>query len=155
MWREGGELPPKPKGLEERPLAKGGQLIIGSKGTVYDGNDYCNSPRFIPESFHKELADTGKLPPKTLPRPDPVGNPHIEWIKAIRANDRTGCGSNFEYSVPFTEAVCLGTVAILVGKKFTWDSAAMKTSLPEADELLYPKYNRKGWAMADMTANIA
>jgi predicted dehydrogenase len=154
-WREGGELPPKPKGLEERPLAKGGQLIIGSKGTVYDGNDYCNSPRFIPESFHKELADTGKLPPKTLPRPDPVGNPHIEWIKAIRANDRTGCGSNFEYSVPFTEAVCLGTVAILVGKKFTWDSVAMKTSLPEADELLYPKYNRKGWAMADMTANIA
>jgi hypothetical protein len=155
MWREGGELPPKPKGLEERPLAKGGQLIIGSKATVYDGNDYCNSPRFIPESLHKELADGGKLPPKTIPRPDPVGNPHIEWIKAIRANDRTGCGSNFEYSVPFTEAVCLGTVAILVGKKFTWDSAAMKTSLPEADALLYPNYNRKGWAMADMTANIA
>ena len=155
VWREGGELPPKPKGLEERPLAKGGQLIIGSKATVYDGNDYCNSPRFIPESLHKELADGGKLPPKTIPRPDPVGNPHIEWIKAIRANDRTGCGSNFEYSVPFTEAVCLGTVAILVGKTFTWDSAAMKTSLPEADALLYPNYNLKGWAMADMTANIA
>ena len=51
--------------------------------------------------------------------------------------------------------ISLITVAILVGKKFTWDSVAMKTSLPEADELLYPKYNRKGWAMADMTANIA
>jgi hypothetical protein len=46
-------------------------------------------------------------------------------------------------------------MAILVGKKFTWDAAAMKTSLPEADALLYPTYHRKGWSMADMTANIA
>lgn len=155
-WSEGGERPAKPAGLEaNRELAKGGQLLIGSKGTVYDGNDYCNSPRFIPESFHKELVDSGKMPPKTVPRPDPIGNPHIEWIKAIRANNPLAAGSNFEYSVPFTEMVCLGTVAILVGKKFTWDSAAMKTSLPEANELLYPKYFRKGWAIADMTANIA
>ena len=154
-WGEGGEKPERPKQLEEtRQLAKGGQLIIGSKGTVYDGNDYCNSPRFIPESFHKELVEGNKLPPKTLPRV-PENNPHKEWISAIRANNPTGAGSNFEYSVPFTEMVCLGTMAILVGKKFTWDSAAMKTSLPEADALLYPKYNRKGWAMADMTANIA
>jgi hypothetical protein len=85
----------------------------------------------------------------------PDQNPHKEWTAAIRANDPKGAGSNFEYSVPFTETVCLGTVAILVGKKFTWDSANMKTSLPEADALLYPTYYRKGWAMADMTANIA
>ena len=51
--------------------------------------------------------------------------------------------------------VCLGTMAILVGKKFTWDPVAMKTSLPEADALLYPKYYRKGWKLEDMTANIA
>ena len=43
----------------------------------------------------------------------------------------------------------LGTVSILVGKKFTWDSAAMKTSLPEADALLYPNY-RRGWAPDDL-----
>jgi predicted dehydrogenase len=143
-WYEGGEKPARPKQLEaERQLAKGGQLIIGSKGTVYDGNDYCNSPRFLPESFHKELAEGGKLPPKTLPRV-PNNNPHKEWIAAIRANKPTDAGSNFEYSVPFTEMVCLGTMAILVGKKFTWDPVAMKTSLPEADKLLYPTY-RPGW----------
>jgi predicted dehydrogenase len=154
-WSEGGERPEKPKLLEEaRQLAKGGQLIIGSKGTVYDGNDYCNSPRFIPESFHKELVEGGKLPPKTIPRV-PENNPHKEWTAAIRANNPTGAGSNFEYSVPFTEMVCLGTMAILVGKKFSWDAAAMKTSLPEADALIYPKYNRKGWSMKEVTANIA
>lgn len=153
MWHEGGDRPDKPKELEAtRELAKGGQLIIGSKGTVYDGNDYCNSPRFIPEEKHKEL--TPLFPPKTIPRV-PENNPHKEWTAAIRANNPTGAGSNFEYSVPFTEMVCLGTMAILVGKKFTWDAVAMKTSLPEADALLYPKYYRKGWSMPEVTANIA
>jgi len=160
-WSEGGIKPARPKQFEktdqdpERNLAHGGQLIIGSKATVYDGGDYCNSPRFIPESYHKELVDGRRLPLKTVPRPNPVGNPHLEWIKAIRANNPLAAGSNFEYSVPFTETVCLGAVAILVGKKFTWDAVAMKTSLPEADALLYPKYARKGWTMADMTEKIA
>ncbi len=149
VWHEGGLKPDKPKQLEEtRQLAQGGQLIIGSKGTVYDGNDYCNSPRFIPESFHKELTEGGKLPPKTLPRV-PEQNPHKEWIAAIRANNPLAAGSNFEYSVPFTEMVCLGTMAILVGKKFTWDEKAMRTSLPEADKLLFPTY-RAGWTMDDV-----
>ena len=153
-WSEGGSRPNKPALLEEsRQLAKGGQLIIGSKGTVYDGNDYCNSPRFIPESFHKSLVDGGKLPPKTLPRV-PENNPHKEWMAAIRANNPTGAGSNFEYSVPFTETVCLGTVAILVGGKFTWDREAMRTNRPDADKMLYPTY-RAGWGMSQLNSVIA
>ncbi|MEY4939819.1 MAG: putative oxidoreductase YcjS, partial [Verrucomicrobiota bacterium] len=148
-WYEGGEKPPAPSQLEStRQLAKGGQLIIGSKGTVYDGNDYCNSPRFIPESFHKELVDGGKLPPKTIPRV-PENNPHKEWVAAIRANNPRAAGSNFEYSVPFTEMVCLGTMAILVGEKFTWDPVAFKTSSAAANKLLYPVY-RRGWSPTDV-----
>lgn len=149
-WYEGGRKPAKPALMEEnRQLAKGGQLIIGSKGTVYDGNDYCNSPRFIPEAKHRELVESGKMPPRTLPRPNPIGNPHLEWIGAIRANNPLAAGSNFEYSVPFSEMVALGTLAILVGKKFTWDPVAMKTSLPEANALLYPTY-RQGWKTSDL-----
>lgn len=149
-WYEGGRRPEKPAEMEaNRELAKGGQLIIGSKGTVYDGNDYCNSPRFIPETKHKELNETGKMPPRTLPRPNPIGNPHKEWTAAIRANNPALAGSNFEYSVPFTEMVSLGTMAILVGKKFTWDPVALKTSLPEADAWLYPKY-RRGWKPSNL-----
>ncbi|MEY2880657.1 MAG: putative oxidoreductase YcjS [Verrucomicrobiota bacterium] len=160
-WYEGGLKPDAPKAFAAtdtdpaRTLAQGGQLLIGSKGTVYDGNDYCNSPRFIPESAHKALVDGGKLPPKTVPRvldgtPNKA-NPHKEWTAAIRANNPLAAGSNFEYSVPFTEVVCLGTMAILVGKKFTWDGAAMRTSLPEADKLLYPTY-RKGWSINEVVA---
>jgi predicted dehydrogenase len=146
-WHEGGLRPVKPAQMEaNRELAQGGQLIVGSKATVYDGNDYCNSPRIIPEELHRQLAPS--LPPKTLPR-IPQANPHKEWTAAIRAGQPQGAGSNFEYSVPFTETVCLGTLAILVGKKITWDREAMKTSLPEADALLYPTY-RAGWKPTDL-----
>ena len=71
------------------------------------------------------------------------------WTAAIRAYNPSAAGSNFEYSVPFTEMVCLGSMAILVGKKFNWDPVAMKTSLAEADALLYPNY-RRGWAIDDL-----
>jgi predicted dehydrogenase len=142
-WYEGGVRPAKPAQMEaDHELAKGGQLIVGSKATIYDGNDYCNSPRIIPASLHKQLQPT--FPAKTIPRPKPLGNPHKEWTAAIRAQQPALAGSNFEYAVPFTETVCLGTIAILVGKKFTWDPVAMKTSLPAANALLFPSY-RRGW----------
>jgi len=79
----------------------------------------------------------------------PDGSPYKEWIAAIRANNPHAAGSNFEYSVPLTEMVCLGTMAILVQKKFTWDPVAMRTSLPEADKLLYPTY-RRGWSPGEI-----
>jgi predicted dehydrogenase len=142
-WHEGGLKPEKPATMEPaRQLAQGGQLIIGNKAIVYDGNDYCNSPRIVPEELHRKLAPS--FPPKTIPRV-PDGNPHKEWTAAIRANNPTGAGSNFEYSVPFTEMVCLGTMAIQVGEKFIWDSEALKTSSAAANKLLYPTY-RRGWS---------
>jgi hypothetical protein len=48
--------------------------------------------------------------------------------------------------VPFTETVCLGTMAILAGGKFTFDPVKMTTDRPDVDALLYPTY-RKGWEM--------
>jgi predicted dehydrogenase len=145
-WYEGGKRPPALPQMAGRELAKGGQLLVGDSATVYDGNDYCNSPRIVPEARWQELRPS--LPPRTIPRV-PGGDPHKEWTAAIRANNPQGAGSNFEYSVPFTETVCLGTLAILVGKSFTWDAKAMKTNLPEANELLFPTY-REGWRPQDL-----
>lgn len=145
-WYEGGQRPPALPQMAGRELAKGGQLLVGDSATVYDGNDYCNSPRIVPETRWQELRPS--LPPRTIPRV-PGGDPHKEWTAAIRANNPRGCGSNFEYSVPFTETVCLGTLAILAGKSFNWDAKAMKTNVPEANELLYPTY-RKGWRPQDI-----
>jgi hypothetical protein len=92
------------------------------------------------------LAVSVMLPPRTIPRPDPIGNPHKEWMKAIHAYTPSLAGSNFEYSVPFTEMVCLGTMAILAGKgrKFTWDPTSMQTSLADMNNRIYPTY-RAGW----------
>ncbi len=147
-WYEGGVKPAKPADMEEaRQLAKGGQLIIGSKATVYDGNDYCNSPRILPETKHQALQAT--FPPKTIPRPDPIGNPHLEWTRAIRASNPSLAGSNFEYSCPFTEMVSLGTMAILAGGKFSWDPVKMTTGRADVDALLYPQY-RRGWTPKEM-----
>jgi predicted dehydrogenase len=148
-WHEGGKKPAKPAQMEaDRQLAKGGQLIIGSKATVYDGNDYCNSPRIVPESLHQKLQ--ASFPPKTLPRV-PQNEPHREWITGIRANNPLHAGSNFEYSVPFTEMVCLGTMAILAGGKFSWDPVKMSSGRADVDKYLYPTY-RKGWEMDAVVA---
>lgn len=142
-WYEGGLKPERPPQLEAaRELAPSGQLLVGTKATVYDGHSQCNSPRVIPEELHRKLAPT--LPPRTIPRV-PGGNPYKEWTAAIRDNNPTGAGSNFEYSAPLTEMVCLGTLAIMVGGKFSWDPAAMETSSPAANRLLHPTY-RRGWA---------
>ena len=53
-------------------------------------------------------------------------------------------GSNFEYSVPLTEMVLLGNLAIRTGKKVMWDSAKMKADSPEANRLVTREY-RDGW----------
>ena len=46
-----------------------------------------------------------------------------EWLNAI---EKTGPmpGSNFEYSVPLSEMVLLGVVAVRTGKKLVWDAKA-------------------------------
>jgi len=151
---EGGEKPERPKQLEEnRQLAKGGQLIIGSKGTVDDWQRLLQQPALHPRVLPQGACRGQQAAAEDMPRV-PENNPHKEWIAAIRANNPTGAGSNFEYSVPFTEMVCLRHDGDSRGKKFTWDSAAMKTSLPEADALLYPTY-RKGWTMAETSGPVA
>ena len=90
------------------------------------------------------------FPPKTIPRV-PENNPHKEWIAAIRQNKPTHAGSNFEYSVPFTEMVCLGTMAILDGGKFTWDPVKMASNRDDVNKWLYPTY-RRGWEMDAVVA---
>ena len=150
-WYDGGKMPPRPKDLEEtRQLAKGGQLLIGDKATVYDGNDYCNSPRIIPETKFKAMKE--QLPPKTIRRPDPLGEPQKEWLQAIRKGDPAWAGSNFEYSVPLTKMVVLGNLAVLTGQKIEWDGKALKcTNVAEANKYVRPNF-RKGWKPGDMLA---
>lgn len=149
-WSDGGKLPPRPKDLEaERALTKSGQYYLGEKGTIFDGQDFCNSPRIIPES--KMKAWQPNLPPRSLRRPDPLGNPYLAWTQAIRRGEPAWANSHFDYSARLSEFVALGNLALRApGRKILWDGDAMAvTNLPELNRFLQPTF-RPGWAQSEL-----
>ena len=138
VWYDGGELPPRPKDLEEdREFGEWGQIIYGDKATV-KADGYCESPRIIPESKMKELRSV--LPSKTLPRSP---GHYEEWIEACKGG--SPAGANFDYAGPLTEMVLLGNIALATGEKIEWDSQRMRiTNVQSANKYIRRKY-RKGW----------
>ena len=138
-WYDGGKKPPRPKDLEKKRRFKAdtGQYIVGEKGTILAQDDYCTSPRIIPESRMEEVKR--KRPPKTIPRVK--GGPHQEWIRAIKGKGPKP-GSNFDYAGPFTETVLMGNLAVRFPKqKIKWDGKNMKcTNLAKANDLIRKKY---------------
>lgn len=149
-WSDGGKLPPRPADMEpDRKLTPTGQYYLGEKGTLYDGQAYCNSPRIIPETKMKQLQSS--LPPKTLRRPNPIGNPYLAWTQAIRRNDPEWANSQFSYSTRLTEFVVLGNLALRApGKKLLWDAARMEvTNAPELNRFLRPTF-RPDWRPSEL-----
>ena len=79
--------------------------------------------------------------PEKYPRIPTSGNPFGEWIAAIKGGPK--CGSNFEYSAPFTEMIMLGNLAVRSGKKIIWDAKKMICKgLPEANKLIKKDYRK-------------
>ena len=136
-WSDGGKLPPRPKALEEgRKLSRGGQILVGDKGTIMDTSDYCRGPRLIPEQAMRDFLPN--RPEKTIPR-IPGDNPYQEWIAACKGGPAPG--SNVDHSGPLTEMVLLGNLAIRLGKRIEWDGRRMVcTNVPEANELVRKNY---------------
>jgi predicted dehydrogenase len=132
-WYDGGKLPPRPKDLEaDRKLPRGGQILLGEKGTIMDATDYCWSPRIIPEEKMREFLP--HRPPATIARV-PKGNHYQEWIRACKGGP--AAGSNFDYAGPLSEMVLLGNLALRVGKKIEWDGPNLRVSnVPEANLLV-------------------
>ena len=138
-WYDGGKKQPRPVALEaEREFnSPGGQYLVGSRSTILDVSDYCNSPRLTPLSHMREIG----FAPETIERV-PEGNPHREWIDAIR--NGTQPGGNFEYSARLTEFVLLGNLAVLAQQPIEWDARRMRARNVSVDHLIEPTY-RKGW----------
>ena len=45
-----------------------------------------------------------------------------QWVEAAKANKPLDPGSNFDYSVPFTQAILIGCIALrFPGQEFIWD----------------------------------
>ncbi len=133
-WFDGTKKPPRPAALEaDRELSGSGQLYFGSKGVIMDTNDYCDSPRLIPESAMKDF----KRPPKTLER---VKDGHYQnWLHAIRGEVEAAV-SNFDYAGPLTEMALLGNVAVRSKVPFKWDAQSLRCDRPEAQAFIDKTY---------------
>lgn len=126
-WYEGGHLPRIPDAI--KPLLKsgesldGGCLLVGDKNTLFSPGMKPREPRMVDDWTELQRH----LPPKTLPRA--VGRPVEELFAAIRG-DIDKCGSDFDYAVPLTEIVLLGTIANRSGKKVEYlpDSMTFRDS---------------------------
>jgi predicted dehydrogenase len=134
-WYHGDKRPPHFSDGRIKIPWGGGNLFVGEKGMLLAN---YGQHKLLPEDQYKDF----KPPEKTIP--DSIGH-HAEFIRAAKGGDPALC--RFDYAGPLTEAVLLGNVAYRCGKKFEWDSAALKTKgCPEADRLLQREY-RKGWSL--------
>ena len=99
-----------------------------------------DSPRLLPAAVMEEFKKN--RPAATIPRV--LGGPMKEWIDAIRGVGPTP-GSNFEYSVPLSEMVLLGVVAVRTGKRLEWDAKAGKITNDKELNKLVQIHARDGW----------
>jgi predicted dehydrogenase len=116
-----------------------GDLLVGSKGSIYSDNPWNANYVLLPESRY---ADFKGGPPESLPR---VKSHQWEWIEACKGNGRTF--SSFDIGGPLTELAQLANLATLVEGPIEYDTLSGKilNSKP-ASNLLHRKY-RKGWSL--------
>lgn len=144
IWYDGGRRPPYPEGLDPKDpkqrLGDGGNgiLFVGQKGFITCAG-WAGMPRLLPLSLHREY----KRPAKTLPR---VKGHHADWLAACKGGPPAS--GNFEYSARLTEIVLLGSVALRMKQKLTWDGPnGRAVNAPEAERYLKESY-RRGWEIA-------
>ena len=139
-WYDGGEKPPRPKGIgEDVKLGDGdnGSLFIGDKGIITTGT-YGEGTRLLPDELMKDY----KFPEPLLTRSP---GHYRDWIRACKGG-APAC-SSFDYAGPFTEWIILGNLALRYDGKLLWDGEKMKvTNVPAANKWVKRDY-RKGWRL--------
>lgn len=144
-WREGpGTKPRTPRLWEDDPKKPGlperGMMMLGDKNTLYAPGGRPDSPRLVGTKAMEELKQNRPAP--TIPRV--VGGPMKEWLNAI-AKEGPMPGSNFEYSVPLSEMVLLGVLAMRTGKKLEWDGKSGRITNDHALNRYVDITARSGW----------
>ncbi len=141
-WYDGGKKPDPASipGMEGREMPGGGSAFVGEGGTLVIVH-YGSKPQLYPLEKEKEY--------RALKKPAVPGSPtehYHSYVKACLGEGTTT--SHFDYAVPLVESAHLGSIAVrFPGKKFSWNSAALKfADAPEADAFVKPKY-RDGWSV--------
>ena len=116
-----------------------GDLLVGSKGSLYSDNPWNAQYVLLPE---KQFESFEGGPVESLPR---VKSHQWEWIEACKGNGKTF--SPFDIGGPLTELGQLANLATLVEGPIEYDTLSGKilNSRP-ASHLLHREY-RKGWSL--------
>jgi hypothetical protein len=145
-----GELPPvkltfyagmKPAAdlLLGYPRGDWGDLLVGSKGSIYSDCPWNTRYALLPEEQFKEVKGG---PPQSLPQ---CSSHHAEWVQACQGEGKTFSG--FEIGGPLTELLQLVNLATLVEGPVEYDPLSGKVlNSPAASALLHRDY-RKGWQL--------
>jgi predicted dehydrogenase len=141
-WFEGSEKkPPRPEWWDkDEPFPERGMLMLGDKNTLYAPGGRPDSPRLAPKAAMEQFKKNRPAPTIPLVK----GGPLVEWLNAIRGEGPRP-GSAFEYSVPLTEVILLGALAVRTGKKIEWDARAGKILNDPSLAPLVEIQAREGW----------
>jgi hypothetical protein len=120
------------------PRGGWGDLLVGSKGSLYSENPWNAGYVLLPEKNFENF----KGPAETLPR---VKGHQWEWIEACKGNGKAF--SSFDIGGPLTELAQLANLACLVEGPIGYDTLSGKIlNSKAASDLLHREY-RKGWSL--------
>ena len=116
-------------------------MIVGSKMTAIGGS-HAAPP--IPVALGKEpygpAVKEVEAHWRDVLKQTQGCNHYGQWVEACKAHDRTKPGSNFEYSVPMTQAILLGCAALrFPGVELKWDAQRRQFNHREANQWLASK----------------
>ncbi len=113
-------------------LPGAGSVIVGTKGSIVI--PHVGPPKLFPED---------KFPSDSLETVESLDH-YVQWADAARGVGKTT--DHFDYAVPLTETVLLGTVAVRQpGTTLVWDSTKLAITNSESSHAMLTKPYRKGW----------
>ncbi len=130
---------PSPDLMLGYPQGKWGDLLVGSKGSIYSDNPWNNNFVLLPET---QFEGVKHGPPQILPR----GRDHVrEWTEACKGNGTTF--SSFAIGGPLTELMQLINLSTLFEAALDYDPIGGRiVNARAANAMLHRKY-RKGWSL--------
>ena len=118
---------------------KWGDLIVGSKGSIYSRDPWNTNFVLLPEEKFKDVKHG---PPQTIPRST---DHYREWTEACKGHGETF--SSFEIGGPMTELMQLINLATMFEEALEYDTLSGRIlNSHHANGMLQNKY-RRGWSI--------
>jgi predicted dehydrogenase len=121
------------------PRGGWGDLLVGSKGSIYSDDPWNTRYILLPESKFDNFKGG---PPQSLPRTD---SHHREWVNACRGSGQTF--SSFAIGGPLTELMQLANLATLVPGPIEYDTLSGRILNSDAAAQLLHRPYREGWTL--------